>query len=297
MNKRYIKIALTLLSVAGYMQNVAFASETDEQSCTANSSLRHKPSSVYQQYKDETNNNFFEGLEAAHYSKNSKDILKKLADADVQNYTDYPLENENTLYNKKIRNMDIGRLDITIPSSSKYNTIINQYWDFKYDKNPDEKIINGKVVRLYCEGGVIFEKPNTYPNNTPLKKIYTLGSRIYRKEMTVIVCPSRILNYDGEINKGTDLETLYKSHKLIQTNIDPVEALNKYADNIAGFVIKKDEDNDQVHLTYINAIYDNGNSTEYAYNKRQRDHEYTKILKLAKRIMANEFDYPPRKGV
>lgn len=28
MNKRYITIALTLLSLTGYMQNVAFASET-----------------------------------------------------------------------------------------------------------------------------------------------------------------------------------------------------------------------------------------------------------------------------
>ncbi|SCL84893.1 hypothetical protein PCHCB_000505800 [Plasmodium chabaudi chabaudi] len=105
--------------------------------------------------------------------------------------------------------------------------------------------------------------------------------------MTVIVCPSRTLNYDGEVNKEIELKEVYGNQKSIETDIDPEEALNKLADNLSGFVIKHGDD-DQVHVTYINAIYDTGNSTEFVHNKRERDLAYTNILNLAQHILSNE---------
>ncbi|VEV54729.1 fam-a protein [Plasmodium vinckei vinckei] len=287
MNKIYIKVALALLALSGYMQNGAYASEAVEKGCTENCSLRHRPLSVYQQYKEETNGNIDEAIEALTYSENSKDILLKLADADVQEFSDYGIESDRILYIKKIGNMNIGRLDITIPYSSKYKNAVRQYWDYKYDKNPDEKIINGKVARLYCKDKVLIEKLNTDPDNTSNKKIYSLASRNYNDDMTVIICPSRVLDFDGEINKETELEDVYKNQKLIETDIHPVEALNKYGDNIAGFIIKNDEKYDQVRITYINAIYDNGNPNEVSRNLKHRTDEFKKITELSKKITPN----------
>ncbi|SCL90152.1 hypothetical protein PCHDS_000531600 [Plasmodium chabaudi adami] len=49
MNKVYIKIVLALLSLAGYMENIAFASETDEKCITKPCGLRQKD--VYEKIK------------------------------------------------------------------------------------------------------------------------------------------------------------------------------------------------------------------------------------------------------
>ncbi|CAD2114542.1 hypothetical protein YYG_05111 [Plasmodium vinckei petteri] len=287
MNKTYIKVVLSLLSIAGYMQNVIFASETAANGCTKNGTLRHRPLTVFEQYKDEVCIDEDEGLAAAEYTHLSMDLLESLSCVDVHDYSIYSTENEHKIYNKKIGNMDIGRLDFTIPSASKYPEVYRQYWDFKYEKNIDEKIINGKVARLYCKNYVVFEKHNPDPNYTPLKKIYTLGSRRHYTKITAILSPSRALDYDGEINKNTKLKEVYENQKPIESDIGPEEALVKLGDNLSGFVIKKGDD-DQVHVTYINAIYDAGNSTETAQNIKQRDHEYAKILKLAQRIISKE---------
>ncbi|SCL93566.1 hypothetical protein PCHDS_000555400, partial [Plasmodium chabaudi adami] len=75
---------------------------------------------------------------------------------------------------------------------------------------------------------------------------------------------------------------------LFELDIDPEEALNKYGDNLSGFVIRKGDD-DQVHVTYINAIYDTGNSTEFAHNKREREIAYTKILNISLNCHYNIF--------
>ncbi|CAD2108008.1 hypothetical protein YYG_01152 [Plasmodium vinckei petteri] len=287
MNKTYIKVSLALLSIAVYMQNVILASETVAYNCTKNGTLRYRPTSIYDQYRDEGCSDIDEALEVTKYAHQARDLLIKLSEASVHDYSTYSTENGNKIYNKKVGNMDIGRLDFTIPSSSKYPTVFRQYWDFRYEKNPDEKIINGKVARVYCKNTALFEKHNPDPNYTLLTKKYTLGSRIYRPNITVIVTPSRILIYNGEINQKTELKEVYENQKSIELDIDPEEALNKLGDNLSGFVIKKGDD-DQVHVTYINAIYDAGNSTEIAQNIRQRDHEYTQILNLAQRIISKE---------
>ncbi|CAD2100768.1 fam-a protein [Plasmodium vinckei] len=287
MNKTYIKVALTLLSIAGYMQSVIFASETATNCCTQNAAFRHRIPKIIEQYKNEINEDKDEVSAAFHYMRKFVDLLERLSQVDVHDYSVYSTENEHIIYNKKIGNMDIGRLDITIPSASKYPEVYRQYWDFKYEKHPDEKIIQGNVVRLYCKNYVVFEKHNPDPNYTPLKKVYALGARHWNTEGTVILSPSRILNYDGEINKNTELKEVYENQKPIELDIGPEEALVKLGDNLSGFVIKQGDD-DQVHVTYINAIYDAGNSTETAKNIKQRDHEYKKILKLAQHIISNE---------
>ncbi|VEV54553.1 fam-a protein [Plasmodium vinckei vinckei] len=277
MNKRYIKIALALLNIAGYIQNVAFGIGSSANGAKNSNSLRQK--TVYQEYKDKECKDMYETFAAIDHAKEALPLLLKLAE-NTNSYSVNSTENENkTIYSKKIGNIDIGRLHLTIPLPLSL------------------KFINGNGARLYSKYLILFEKLNIDGNHVNSQKRYALGAGIKQTNDTfVIVCPTRTLNYIGEINHETDLKEIIKNTKSIETGIDPEEALTKLADNIAEFVIKRTED-DKIHVTYINAIYDNGNSTEYAHNKRQRDHEYTKILKLSERIISNEFDYPPRKGV
>ncbi|SCL88363.1 hypothetical protein PCHCB_000518900, partial [Plasmodium chabaudi chabaudi] len=105
--------------------------------------------------------------------------------------------------------------------------------------------------------------------------------------ITVILCPSRIINDNIEINQETDMKELYSNVKPIETGIDPEDALTKLGDNISGFVIKSGDD-DQVHVTYINAIYDGANSAESAYNKRERDITYQKTIRLINHLLSTD---------
>ncbi|SCL83805.1 fam-a protein [Plasmodium chabaudi adami] len=288
MNKLYIKIALALFSLAGYMENVAFASETAAD-VTVTNSLRQKnihiENAKYQKPNGQRYLDYDEVLLSLEHANQASKLLLKLSETGVNDYSAYSTENKNsTIYSKKIGNMDIGRLHVTIPSASKYNDIIGKIWDFDDNQKSDSKIINGIVSRVYWKYLFLFEKQSIDPNYTPLIKKYALGAVFNpSKDTNVIVCPSRTINDDTEINRETDMKEVYFNVKPIETGSDPEDALTKLGGNISGFVIKRGDD-DQVHVTYINAIYDGGNSTEYAHNKRERGLTYTNILNLAQRI-------------
>ncbi|SCL83994.1 fam-a protein [Plasmodium chabaudi adami] len=278
MNKRYIKIALALLSLVGYMQNVVFASETAANGAKNSTSLRQK--TVLEEYKDKECKDMYETFAAIDDARDALSLLLKLA----ENMGDHPVdstENENTtIYSKIIGNIDIGWLHVTIPSASKYYDIIKELWDFNDKQKSGPKFINGNVARLYSEYLILFEKLNIDGKHINSKKRYALGARIKKTEDTfVIVCPTRTLNYVGEINQETDLKEIIKNTKSIETEVDAEEALIKLGDNIAGFIVKKLDDN--VDVTYINAIYDGPNSTN---DKKYRDIIYTNIRSLAQRI-------------
>ncbi|SCL89357.1 fam-a protein [Plasmodium chabaudi chabaudi] len=273
MNKVYIKIVLALLSLAGYMENIAFASETDEKCTMKPCGLRQKD--VMEEYKDKECEDTDETLQVAEYAQDASVLLMKLSETGVESYSldSKKSENEN-IYSKKIGNVDIGRLELTIPSSSKYIDILRKIWDFKDHQKKDNKFIDGKVVRIYCKYCVLFEK------QINSQKRYAIGARIRKTDdKTVIVSPTRAIKYDGEINQETDLKKIFENEKSIEADIDPEEALTKLGDNIAGFVVKRDDD--QVHITYINAIVEGDN---YTTDKKNRDITYKNILSIPQQI-------------
>ncbi|VTZ66328.1 fam-a protein [Plasmodium chabaudi chabaudi] len=288
MNKTYIKVALALLSLAGYMQNVAFASETSAD-VTATNSLRQKnihiENATYQDPNGQKSLEDDEILLPLEHANQASKLLLKLSETGVNDYSAYSTENKNcTIYSKKIGNMDIGRLHVTIPSASKYNDLLWKILDFDDNQKSDSKIINGIVSCAYWKDLFLFEKQSIDPNYTPFIKKYTLGAVFNTsRDTTVIVCPSRIINNNIEINQETDMKELYSNVKPIETDIDPEDALTQLGANISGFVIKRGDD-DQVHVTYINAIHNGGDSTEFAHNKRERGLTYTNILSLAQHI-------------
>ncbi|SCL90508.1 fam-a protein [Plasmodium chabaudi adami] len=279
MNKVYIKIALALLSLVGYMENVAFASEA------ATNSVKKSPTLLqneFEQHIDLICDDVNEAILAVENVNSTSELLIKLSETSVDGYSTYYTENENEIiYSKKIGNMDIGRLHVTIPSVSKYLDILRNLWDVNNPQKTDDKIINGNIVRLYCKFLVMFEKQNIDGENLRSKKRYALGARFKQSnDKTVIVCPSRNIYYEGTIQQETDLKEIFENTKSIENDIDAEEALVKLGDNIAGFIIKKGDD-DQVHIIYINAIYEGEN---YTSDKKERDATYKNILSLAQRI-------------
>ncbi|CAD2096679.1 fam-a protein [Plasmodium vinckei] len=290
MNKLYIKIALTLLSLVGFMENVAFAGEIDADGAKDINGVQQKnndniSSTIYKESNGTIYIDVDDVLLTVEHVNQISELLLKLSETGVDDYSTYSTENQNsTIYSKKIGNVDIGRLHVTIPSASKYNDVLWKIWDVNDNQKSDNKIINGKISRVYSKHLILFEKESIDPNYIPPIKKYALGTIVRKSHnTTVIVSPSRAINDDDEINQETDLKEFYVKAKSIELDIDPEEALTKLGANIAGFVVKRGDD-DQVYVTYINAIHDGGNSTEFSHNKRERGLTYTNILSLAQRI-------------
>ncbi|CDS44859.1 fam-a protein [Plasmodium yoelii] len=340
MNKGYIKIAMVLLSLVGYTQNVAFASEQPSDVTKANPEPQK---TVYEnEFPELVCEDLDEILLAINHIMEASDLLIKLSKTGIDDYSSYSTENgDKTIYSKKIGNVDIGRLHLTIPSTSnysnvlkklwdfshnkkpykklingnlvrvyckylimveklntdsnytpltkkyalaaKYSNVLRKLWDFNHNKKPDERFINGKLARVYCNYLIVLEKLSIDPNYTPLTKKYALAARVkHSNDTTVILCPSRPLNYLGQNDDEPNMNEILENTQSIETDIDPEEALTKLSANIAGFVVKKGDDN--VQVTYINAIYDSSNSTDFTNDKKERGLAYTNILSLAQRI-------------
>ncbi|ETB57309.1 hypothetical protein YYC_04817 [Plasmodium yoelii 17X] len=252
MNKGYIKIALTLLSLTGYMQNGAFATE---HAADVASETNPAPQKILsEEFGDLACEDINEIDVAIDHANESSILLLKLSETGTDDYSTYSKENESkNIYFKKIGNMDIGRFHLTIPSASKYSDVVENIWDFNHTKKYDYKFIKGNLARVYSKYLIIFEKLNIDPNYSPLIKKYVLAAKvIHSNDTTVILCPSRALNYLGKIDDEPNMKEILENTQPIQTDIDAEEALIKLGTNIAGFVIKKRDDN--VQVTYINAV-------------------------------------------
>ncbi|ETB59348.1 hypothetical protein YYC_02866 [Plasmodium yoelii 17X] len=282
MNKGYIKISLAFLSLVGYMQNVAFASERAANFANKADSDLHE--TVFDKYRGFVCYDIYEISEAMDHAKNASTLLLKLSETGTDSYSSFFKGNgNNIIYFKKIGNMDIGRFQFTIPFAYKYYDVIEELWDFNDIQKYNYKFIKGSLARVYSKNIIMFEKLITDSNYTPLIKKYILAAKVkHSNDTTVILCPSRALNYLGIIGDEPNMKEILENTQLIETDIDPEEALTKLDTNIAGFVVKKC--NNGVQITYINAVYDSGNSIEYAYDKRDIYFVYMNILSLEQRI-------------
>ncbi|VTZ70671.1 fam-a protein [Plasmodium chabaudi chabaudi] len=277
MNKRYITIALTLLSLAGYMQNVAFASETASDGAAEPANQ----TSVFDEYDDDMIcENLEEASIALDHAKDSSTLLLKLAE-NMDGYSINPSENENIpIYSKKIGNIDIGMIHVTIPSASKYTDVINTIWDYNDKQKVDDIFIIGYLARVYTPFLVIMEQSSIYKTIRNTRKRFAVAAKIkVSNDTTVIVCPTRTINFFGTIVKKTNLIEFLENTKPIETYINAEKALAKLGSNIAGYIIKHRDDN--VEVTYINAICERRN---FNINKIDRDIIYATILDLVEQM-------------
>ncbi|SCM12378.1 fam-a protein [Plasmodium chabaudi adami] len=138
MNIGYIKIALALLSVAGYVQNIAFASDSAPASNPSNEESKQQlfidPEEAKQQL-------FIDPEEAKQAADVMADALA-LAQEHAQNTKDYKLyykkDDEAIIYFKNFKDTVIGKLELIVPNPDSYDGIINMLMD----PNGPKKIYN-----------------------------------------------------------------------------------------------------------------------------------------------------------
>ncbi|KEG00146.1 hypothetical protein YYE_05005 [Plasmodium vinckei vinckei] len=101
MNKRYIKIGLTLLRLVGFMENVAFAGKTDAYGAKDINDV-HQKNDEYQKCKDKECKDIYETFAAIDHTKETLELLLKLAD-NTDGYSVNSTKNKNKIiYSKKI---------------------------------------------------------------------------------------------------------------------------------------------------------------------------------------------------
>ncbi|CAD2105688.1 fam-a protein [Plasmodium vinckei petteri] len=144
MNKGYIKIALALLSVAGYMQNIAFASET---TVTTNSSNGQQ---LNLRSKQQTCSGPEEAKQAANVMAEALNVAKKHAEH-TDDYKAYYAENGAIIHFKQLKYAEIGKLVFKIPNADSYADIVKMLWDQNAEKKLNDAFIGGITSQIYNE--------------------------------------------------------------------------------------------------------------------------------------------------
>ncbi|CAD2111724.1 fam-a protein [Plasmodium vinckei petteri] len=182
MNKGYIKIALALLSVACYMQNIVFASECAPKTKSSNKEPKQQ---LYIDHK--------EAKQAANVMAEALSVAKKLA-IHTNDYKLYSKKDEGeALYFKRVNNTDIAKLDLTIPNPNNYDSIISMLMDPSAPKNFYNAHVEGAISRIYDPNLVIIKQH--YKNNSgPCQRYCHLLAKKTEVRIFCFLHPSRNRN-------------------------------------------------------------------------------------------------------
>ncbi|KEG00596.1 fam-a protein [Plasmodium vinckei vinckei] len=223
-----------------------------------------------------------EEIEKAKKNVNEAVILLQKLAASTNGYTIDIQQNPDAIkYSKKFGNIDIGKLNVKIPFTDNYNDIINMLWNPNGIQKFDGSLIHRKVVRVYNPNLIIMEQSRISRTQSSPQKRYALAARVkVSDDATVILCPSTTMNHLNDSDEEINMKEMLNNAKPIETDIDAEEALMKLGNNISGFIIKKDDDEDEVDVTYINSIYDNGCVSDIFRNKKERIKKYSFIIGL-----------------
>ncbi|EUD70303.1 hypothetical protein YYG_04621 [Plasmodium vinckei petteri] len=257
MNKGYIKTVFFVLSLVACASNNALASEPAAKVTNSAKTIDRKKTALNpkrEEYKHMLCKDPEETEIVAKQANEIATLLLKLSETSLDGYS-VDIECENIiLYSKKFEKANIRRYATTIQCLDKCDGVVNKLWDFNGPQKFVDKIIIGNPVRVYNPNLILFEKFNTNGEHLRSKKRYSIGARIkVSDDITVVVFPSRSLNYLNDSDKEVNMKEMLKNAKSIETDIDAEEAFMKLGATISGFIIKKGN-HDEVHLTYINAV-------------------------------------------
>ncbi|CAD2100898.1 fam-a protein [Plasmodium vinckei lentum] len=255
MNKGYIKIALALLSVAGFMQNIAFASESEAITDSSNEQVLYEnDEGVQQQFYDDPN----ETKQAEKAMFEALSLVKKHA-KHTDDYEIYDeVDSEACLYYKKVNDVDIGKLELTIPNADNYDNIINLLWNPQGAEYFDGAFIEGRFVRMYNENLAILEQRHHCILKSWIGYYHALAKKFQLSENeTAIILASSNINAHDPKNTRKFVNPFVKSAKSFNPDINSAEdiregKLSKMYVNLLGFLIKKEDD--CVKITYVISI-------------------------------------------
>ncbi|CAD2111716.1 hypothetical protein YYG_04465 [Plasmodium vinckei petteri] len=279
MNIGYIKTALALLIAAGYMQSIAFAIGSISNSNSPSNENILLPA---------------DSEEANHAADVMAEALV-FAYKHVQNtklYKLYLKEDEGaTLYFKRVNNIDIAKLELTIPNPNSYDGIINMLWNPNGEKNFDSSFIKGSFSRIYNKNLVIVQR--RYKNSLGSGQIYyhALANKVEpSKDKTIIVMTSSDMNdHDVKplkkyvypiieyVNPIVEYVNSFKPHIDSEDDIRNGRLSKMYV-NLVAFFIKKEAD--CVKVTYVSSI--DYNASSYVSQYAVKNTTIKKILNIIK---------------
>ncbi|CAD2111718.1 fam-a protein [Plasmodium vinckei petteri] len=246
MNKGYIKIALALLSVASYMQNIAFARNTISNNKPPSNENIPLPASPE------------EAKQAADIMADALAIAQKHA----QNSEDYKLyskeDNGAILYFKKINETEIGKLDLIIQNPDSYADVVSMIWDPNGAKNFDNTFIEGSVPQVYNENLVIIQQRYKSAIGSWQRYYHAIANKVElsKDETAILLVSSDMNDHDGYCDKKY-VNPIVSSANSFKPDINSQEdirkgGLSKMYVNLVAFFIKKEEDS--VKVTYISSV-------------------------------------------
>ncbi|CAD2099627.1 fam-a protein [Plasmodium vinckei lentum] len=262
MNKFYIQIALFLLSIFAYANNVTLATEpVPEENTTSKSKSRYPTSEeIYDQNKDQLCTNPEETNQAIKLMDEAVMHLVQHA----TNEDDYILEGESIsndmFYYKKTYKGKINFEKILCINNNpnKYDTQIDKLWD---PKNPgffNHFSFKAKIVRVYNPDLVMIQKRFKDSMFGRWKYFYALVKKSQLSEdTTVIAMSSANINDHNTKDKASHQNAVIENANLFKTDIDSENdirngKLKKTFVNIAGYLIKKT--NKSVSTTFVTSI-------------------------------------------
>ncbi|SCM10053.1 fam-a protein [Plasmodium chabaudi adami] len=247
MNIGYIKIVLGLLSVAGYIQNVAFASELHSSATSSNEESKQQLSADPEEAK-----------QAANVMADALAIAQKHA----KHTNDYKLylkkDDETALYFKRVNDTDIAKLDLTIPNPDSYGSIISMLMDPNAPKNLYGGRAEGTLSRIYDPNLVIIKQHYTNNSGPWQRYCHLLANKteLSEEETAIVFVSPDVNDHDSKKNKNY-VNPIVESANSFKPDINPQGSIRnqnalKMHVNLAAFFIKKEAD--CVNVTFISSI-------------------------------------------
>ncbi|CAD2100770.1 fam-a protein [Plasmodium vinckei brucechwatti] len=246
MNKLYITIALELLNVAFFMQNITFAAEC------ASKTESSDENEIYRLY-------FYpeEAKQAVVVMGDALAIAQKHAKL-TKDYKLYSKKDGATLHFKKVNDTELGRLEFKIHNPNSFDGIVNMLLDSNGPKNFYRLFIEGDVSRIYDDHLVIIQ--HNYKSRVPgwERHYHILANLIELSETEVaIVFVSPNMNgYNSRTHKK-HVNPIVESANSFQPDVKFREnvvnwRVSKIYVNLVAFFIKKKAK--YVKITHVNSI-------------------------------------------
>ncbi|SCL89839.1 fam-a protein [Plasmodium chabaudi adami] len=252
MNKGYIKIALAILSFAGYMQNVAFASEAAVPTTSSNEeNRRHRNLRSRQQ----GSSNPQEAKQAADVMAEALNISKQHAEH-TDDYRFYCETNGAVLHFKPFRYTTIGKLEFTIPNADNYDDIVKMLWGPNTENNYRNMFDTGKIFRMYNENLAIIQQYYHGPTGDSYYNVIANKVELSEDETAILLVssdmndnskPSPIPYQNPIVTSANSFKPVLNSEIEVRMGM-----LHKTYINLMTLFIKKEADG--VKITLIGSI-------------------------------------------
>ncbi|VTZ69964.1 fam-a protein [Plasmodium chabaudi chabaudi] len=271
MNKGYMKTVFVVLSLVVCATNNVLAAESAPSTSNTPSAVDQRKAALEakrEEFKRMTCDDPEEIQAAMSLANEHVSLLLKIADNmdGFEPFHTYGQYCES--YYKKFGHIEIERFTGKMLGHYQYDYVINTIWNHDNLQKLDQKFILGKPVRIYTPNLVLFEKLDIDQIHQSRKTKYALGAKAHiSDDITVILCPTRVLKYDYDFHGNVNLKEMLERAEPIDEDADTEETLLKLNANVSGFVIKKIED-DKVDIIYLNAIFKDDRSTDFIFDRR-----------------------------